>query len=207
MEKALLLVDLIKGFGQEGYDKNMYCKNVEGIKKNLQQLVEYANKNNMPVIYCCDAHESNDPELKRNGGPWEEHCMKGTESSEIVDWLPSKGLLRLTDANSNNKIIGNERNKNAFRIDKRTYDGFYNTVLDNLLKYNNINEVYIAGLVTSICVQNTAADAFFRGYKVNIIENGCADISMEKHENAVEYMKSNYAANIIRINENGRRKV
>ena len=40
MEKALLLVDLIKGFGQEGYDKNMYCKNVEGLKKNLQQLVE-----------------------------------------------------------------------------------------------------------------------------------------------------------------------
>ena len=49
------------------------CKNVEGIKKNLQQLIEYANKNNIPIIYCCDAHESNDPELKRNGGPWEEH--------------------------------------------------------------------------------------------------------------------------------------
>ena len=40
MEKALLLVDLIKGFGQEGYDKNMYCQSVEKIKKNIQELVE-----------------------------------------------------------------------------------------------------------------------------------------------------------------------
>ena len=46
-------------------------------------------------------------------------------------------------------------------IDKRTYSRFYNTVLDNFLRNNNIKEVYIAGLVTSICVQNTAADAFF----------------------------------------------
>ena len=203
MEKALLLVDLIKGFGQEGYDKDMYCKNVEKIKKNLQELVEYANKNNIPIIYCCDAHESNDPELKRNGGPWEEHCMKDTESSNIVDWLPSKGLLKLTDADSNNKIIYKEGHSNAFRIDKRTYSGFYSTVLDNLLKYNDVKEVYIAGLVTSICVQHTAADAFFRGYKINVIENGCADISVEKHENALGYMKDNYSAKIMKIDKEG----
>ena len=203
MEKALLLVDLIKGFGQEGYDKNMYCKNVEGIKKNLQQLVEYANKNNIPIIYCCDAHEIYDPELKRNGGPWEEHCMKGTESSEIVDWLPHKDLLKLTDTDANRDIINKEGHNNAFRIDKRTYSGFYNTILDELLKHNNITEVYIAGLVTSICVQHTTADAFFRGYKINIVENGCADISKEKHENAIEYMKNNYSAKIMEMDKNG----
>lgn len=203
MEKALLLVDLIKGFGQEGYDKNMYCKNAENIIENLQRLVEYANKNNMPIIYCCDAHESGDPELKRNGGPWEEHCMKDTESSDIVDWLPSKGLLRVTNPTSNNKITYKEAYANAFRIDKRTYSGFYNTALDSLLRSKGVKEVYIAGLVTSICVQHTAADAFFRGYKVNVVENGCADISAEKHEKALEYMKNDYSAKIVRINNDG----
>ena len=200
MKKALLLVDLIKGFGQEGYDKNMYCQNVEKIKKNIQELGEYANKNSIPTIYCCDSHKSNDPELKKNGGPWEEHCMKGTESSKIVDWLPFSGLLTLNDANSNKKVTNND--KNVFRVDKRTYSGFYNTVLDNFLRNNNIKEVYIAGLVTSICVQHTAADAFFRSYKVNIVENGCADINTEKHENSIEYMKNKYSANILRMNKN-----
>ncbi|MGC8533795.1 MAG: cysteine hydrolase family protein [Candidatus Parvarchaeum sp.] len=203
MEKALLLVDLIKGFGQEGYDKNMYCRNVEKIKGSLQQLVEYANKNNIPVIYCCDAHENNDPELKRNGGPWEEHCMKGTESSDIVDWLPSKNLLKLTNTDAKYKIIGKEAQNKMYRIDKRTYSGFYNTVLDELLKNNGIKEVYIAGLVTSICVQHTAADAFFRGYKINIVENGCADTNNEKHENAIEYMKNNYSAKIVEMEKTG----
>ncbi len=202
MKKALLLVDLIKGFGQEGYDKNMYCKNVEKIKRNLQELVEYANKNNMPIIYCCDSHQINDPELEINGGPWKNHCMKDTESSEIVDWLPSQGLVKLTNADSNKGINDKKGNNNLFRIDKRAYSGFYNTVLDNLLKYNKIQEVYIAGLVTSICVQHTAADAFFRGYKVNIVENGCADISAEKHENTIGYMKDDYSAKIVRIDKN-----
>lgn len=202
MKKALLLVDLIKGFGQEGYDKNMYCQNVEKIKKNIQDLVEYANKNNIPVIYCCDAHQSNDPELKNNGGPWEEHCMKDTKSSEIVDWLPSQDLVKLTNADSNRRINDKKGNGNVFRIDKRTYSGFYNTVLDNLLKYNDIEEVYIAGLVTSICVQHTAADAFFRGYKIDIVENGCADTSDEKHEKAIAYLKNNYSARTVRMDKN-----
>ena len=202
MEKALLLVDLIKGFGQEGYDKNMYCQSVEKIKKNIQELVEYANKNNMPIIYCCDAHQSNDPELKSNGGPWKEHCMKGTESSEIVDWLPSSSLVRLTNTNSNEKITDKKENNNIFRVDKRTYSGFYNTALDSFLKHNNIYEVYIAGLVTSICVQHTAADAFFNGYKINIVENCCADTSNEKHENAIKYMKDNYSAKTVKVNKN-----
>lgn len=201
MEKALLLVDLIKGFGQEGYDKNMYCQNVEKIKGNIRELVGYTNINNIPMIYCCDSHQSNDPELKNNGGPWEEHCMKDTKSSEIVDWLPSKSLVKLTDVNSNIKVTNKKEDNKVFRIDKRTYSGFYNTSLDNFLKYNNVKEVYIAGLVTSICVQHTAADAFFRGYKVNIIENCCADINNEKHENAIKYMKNNYSANIVRINK------
>ena len=92
------------------------------------------------------------------------------------------------------KIKISSSDKNVFRVDKRTYSRFYNTVLDNFLRNNNIKEVYIAGLVTSICGQHTAADAFFRGYKVNIVENGCADINTEKHENYIEYMKNNYSA-------------
>jgi hypothetical protein len=38
---------------------------------------------------------------------------------------------------------------------------------------------------------------------VNVIENGCADVTKEKHEKAIEYMKENYAAKIISLNEKG----
>jgi hypothetical protein len=36
MEKALLVVDVIKGFAEKGFDKNMYCENTEKDKsRNL----------------------------------------------------------------------------------------------------------------------------------------------------------------------------
>jgi nicotinamidase/pyrazinamidase len=207
MEKALLLVDLIKGFGQEGYDEDMYCRNVEKIKGNLQRLVDYAKKNNMLVVYCCDSHEKDDPELKRNGGPWPDHCMRDTKGSEIVDWLPAQNFLQVTKDNVETCLLksnGIQNNADSFRINKRAYSGFSNTPLNVLLKREGVEEVYIAGLVTSICVQHTAADAFFEGYKVNIVEDGCADVTDEKHENAITYMKSNYAAEVVKINQKTR---
>lgn len=207
MEKALLLVDLIKGFGQEGYDEDMYCKNVEKIKENLQRLVDYAKKNDMLVVYCCDSHEKDDFELKRNGGPWPDHCMRDTKGSEIVDWLPAKNVLQVTKDSTETDLLKFNNISNdvdSFRINKRVYSGFSNTPLDILLKHEGVKEVYIAGLVTSICVQHTAADAFFKGYKVNIVENGCADITTERHENAITYMKGNYAAEVVKINQETR---
>ena len=198
MKKVLLLVDLVKGFGEDGYDEKMYCKNVENIKNNLKTLVEYADKNDIFVVYCCDAHHKEDYELKKNGGPWEEHCMENTESSEIVSWLPSNNVLNVTKNMHDDSMPSNVK---ALRIDKRAYSGFSSGALEILLKHLKTEEVYIAGLVTSICVQHTAADAFFRGYKLNIIENGCVDTTDEKHKNAIEYMKCNYSADILKIEE------
>ncbi|MCL4391272.1 MAG: cysteine hydrolase [Candidatus Parvarchaeota archaeon] len=201
MEKALLVVDVIKGFAEKGFDKNMYCENTEKIKPKLIELIEYMRSQNIPVIYCCDSHEKNDPELKENSGPWEDHCMKGSKSSEIVDWLPTEGIrnVKKSDFDMDSFAEFGE----FMRIDKRTYSSFFDTPLDDLLKEKGIKEVYIAGLVTSICVQHTAAGAFFNGYKISIADECCADINEEKHKTALEYMKNNYSAGTVRIRRDG----
>lgn len=51
-------------------------------------------------------------------------------------------------------------------VEKNKDSGFYETELDGLLRAAGVDTVLVTGLQTQICVQTTAADAFFRGYNV-----------------------------------------
>lgn len=51
-------------------------------------------------------------------------------------------------------------------VEKNKDSGFYETELDERLRADGIDTVLVTGLQTQICVQTTAADAFFRGYNV-----------------------------------------
>ncbi len=195
MENALLVVDVINGFAKEGSNKNMYCGNSAGIIGRLEKLTESAVKKGVPLIYCTDAHIETDKELKRNGGPWDYHCMADTEESEILDSLPQNGMITVKRNQKLDYKLGDA--SGILRIDKGAYSAFYNTDLDGILKDFGVKNVYIAGLVTGICVKHTAADAFFRGYNLKIVEDCTADVTLEGHKNAINYMKNNYSAEII----------
>ena len=59
--------------------------------------------------------------------------------------------------------------ENDIVIQKYKDSGFFETDLDKILSEKHIDTLVIAGMQTQICVQTTAADAHFRGYKVIII--------------------------------------
>jgi nicotinamidase-related amidase len=45
-------------------------------------------------------------------------------------------------------------------------------------------------------VRHTAADAFFRGYKIVVPENGVDSFTEEDHKSGLAYLKEYYAATI-----------
>ncbi|MFJ6617910.1 cysteine hydrolase family protein [Kitasatospora sp. NPDC091335] len=51
-------------------------------------------------------------------------------------------------------------------VEKTKDSGFYETEMHDLLQAAGVDTVLVTGLQTQICVQTTAADAFFRGYNV-----------------------------------------
>ncbi|MBB5849926.1 cysteine hydrolase [Amycolatopsis umgeniensis] len=51
-------------------------------------------------------------------------------------------------------------------VEKNKDSGFYETKMQELLQEAGVDTVVVTGLQTQICVQTTAADAFFRGYNV-----------------------------------------
>ena len=70
-------------------------------------------------------------------------------------------------------------------ITKNRYNAFLNTDLDAVLKKNQIQMVVIAGVMTNLCCETTAREAFCRDYHVSFLGDGTATISEEMHAGTI----------------------
>lgn len=173
MTKAIIVVDMLNDFI---YGK-LKCERAHRIIPNVKKLLEKAREKKVPIIYSNDAHLPIDKEL----GVWGQHGMKGTEGAEVIaDIKPQKV---------------------DYVRDKRAYSGFFATDLDMLLRDLDVDTVIITGLHTHICVRHTSADAFFRGYKIIIPEDGVDSFTQEDHERGLEYLKMCYKAQVMKTDE------
>mmetsp|Transcript_52581 Transcript_52581/g.122995 ORF Transcript_52581/g.122995 Transcript_52581/m.122995 type:complete len:121 (+) Transcript_52581:274-636(+) len=67
-------------------------------------------------------------------------------------------------------------------VEKTTFDGFQNTILEQVLRRHGIEQVLVAGLVTSACVLMTSHGAFSRGFRVALVEDCLGDRTIEKQK-------------------------
>jgi len=166
--QAVLVIDMIEDFvsGKLGFQK------AREIVANIENLLKSARVKKIPVIYVCDAHRPGDPELK----VWGEHAMDGQQGSQVVRELaPADGEAVLK---------------------KHTYSAFFETGLHGVLENLGVDEVVLTGVVTNICIQHSAADAFFRGYGVVVPRDCTAAVEEKLHLGALETMRQLYGARI-----------
>ncbi|MDY0235281.1 MAG: isochorismatase family cysteine hydrolase [Gudongella sp.] len=170
--KALLVIDMLKDFIEKdgALETGPTGRDIiPFIKEKIQEF----RKSGYPVIYLCDSHETNDKEFDM----FPPHCVKDTEGSKIIDDL---------EVLDEDKIIR-----------KRRYSAFYGTDLDLFLRENNVNEIYLVGVCTNICVLYTAADARNISYKVNVFKDGVASFDQEAHKFALKEMENTLGCNIL----------
>ena len=67
-------------------------------------------------------------------------------------------------------------------VTKHRYSAFYNTDLDTILRANGIRSVVITGVVSNVCVETTAREAFVRDYYVIVPNDAAAAYSLTDHE-------------------------
>lgn len=75
-------------------------------------------------------------------------------------------------------------------IYKTRFSAFYRTELDDLLKNSGVKHLIVTGCTTSICVESTIRDAFFRDYHCLLLEDCAAEpmgrnLSRTNHEATV----------------------
>jgi len=169
LKTALIVIDMINDFVTGVFKSDRAAK----IVPNVKTLLDFARKKKIPIVYATDAHLPNvDPEFD----VWGSHAVAGTWGAEIVDELkPHRG---------------------DFRVLKRKYSAFQGTDLDQLLRELKVGTVVLTGVVTDICIQHTAADAFFRGYKI-IVPKDCVEaVDQPTQEAAIIFLRKAYGPEI-----------
>ena len=170
---ALIVVDMIYDFV---YGK-LKCDNALKIIKPVNDLICFAHKNNIPVIFTNDAHLKEDYELTL----WGEHAMKESDGARII------ADIKVLDGD----II----------LEKRTYSGFFKTKLDEILEKNKINALIVCGLNTHICVRHTIADAFYRGYETVIVNDTTTSFTDSDYLDGIKYIKSIYNTKLVDLDD------
>ncbi|MFT4537303.1 MAG: nicotinamidase-related amidase [Saprospiraceae bacterium] len=85
----------------------------------------------------------------------------------------------------------------AVTVTKYYFDGFYETSLHEELQKLDVDEVYICGVNTDVCVTHTAIGAAWRGYKTHLIEDLTETISPNKKTQAIEYLAGIVSVDIL----------
>lgn len=169
MTTALLVIDMINDFVTGEFEN----ERAKDIVPNIKELLAAARSSGKLVIYVSDTHPEGDSEFSI----WGEHAVAGTEGSEVIPELEPKD--------------------DDYTLEKREYSAFYETGLDSLLEELDVDDLVLTGVLTHICIQHTAADAFFRDYGV-IVPKGCVDdLSDEENREALKFIEENYGADIL----------
>ena len=169
---ALLVVDMQNYFLSENCGAWMAA--TPAILPNVCRLVDAFRGAGRPVIFTTHVHEN----LEKDGGMmaewWQELIMKGTFDAE---------MFAAFDPRDNEKVIKKTR-----------YSAFFDTDLDSYLVSLGVKELVISGVMTNLCCESTARDAFFRDYRVFFIMDATAAVSEEFHLSSLRNLAYGFAA-------------
>ncbi len=167
MPRAFIAVDFVNDF-VEGKLGSMNAKNAAERALLFLRKLNHSEE----IVFTLDTHSPGDKEFRL----WGEHCLKGMWGSQLWDEL--------------NMIRG-------IRLPKGNYDAFYQTDLEAILREKNVDSLFIFGISTDICVFSTVSGAFYRNFKINVIEDLSASLRQEDHEQALSSMKRLFGINIL----------
>ena len=77
------------------------------------------------------------------------------------------------------KALQPEDNDAVF--DKKRYNAFHGTGLDDSLRSIGVEELIITGVLTNCCCETTARDAFVRDYRVFFVSDATATVNDDLH--------------------------
>lgn len=156
---ALLVIDMQKFFLDP--DSPTFTCGGLAILPNVAALIAAFREAVRPVIYTRHVHHPDNLDAGIMGWWWEGMCIEGTPESEIHDDIAPL---------PNEKVILKHR-----------YSAFYNTDLETILRCLKVEDLVISGIMTNMCCESTARDAYYRDYRIFFPADGTGSINEKMH--------------------------
>lgn len=156
---ALLVIDMQRFF-LDPASPTYTCGGIAVIPA-VKRLIEAFRRAKRPVIFTRHVHHPGNLDAGIMGWWWEGMCLEGSEESEM-----HPELAPLTGEKT---------------ILKHRYSSFYNTDLETVLRCLGVKDLVVSGIMTNLCCESTARDAYFRDYRVFVPADGTGTICEEMH--------------------------
>lgn len=181
MAKILVVVDMQKDF----INGSLGTKEAEVIVPRVKSIIdEYVNTDDAKILFTKDTHHENYLNTSEGKNLPVVHCVEGTDGWQIPDELLEN--IDLQNLQLFRDVIVVSKPTFGFQFIDRCIREFFG------LDESCIDEIRIVGLCTDICVVSNALilKAAFPEVPIVVDSSACAGVTPEKHEAALEVMRS-----------------
>jgi nicotinamidase/pyrazinamidase len=157
--QAVLVIDMLNDHLTPG--GSLEVPRAREIVPALAARLDTARSAGVPVVYVCDEHDPDDPDLNQ----WTTHNLKGSKGAEVWPALAPKPGDHV--------------------VHKSTYSAFTGSNLGKVLDDLRVETLVVTGCLTEIGVLATATDALQRGFAVEVPKDSQAGASPDAESAAL----------------------
>ena len=161
---CLLVIDMQNEFLRK--DGAVFFHYADEIIPNVKRVIAASRKASIPVVFTGHAHD--DPRV--DGGMTAEFWPEIKRGESLIAGTKGVEVYRSLKPLRGEKVIWKHR-----------YSAFYNTDLETVLRGLGVTDLVIAGILTNVCCESTARDAFFRDFRVFFLADATATTEPEFH--------------------------
>src|SRR6266702_4701315 len=167
VKKALIVVDVHNDFCPGG---SLPVAHGDEVVAPLNKLIEEFLDRDEPVFKTRDWHPAKTKHFAAYGGIWPTHCVQGTRGAEFHPDLTDDPRITIISKGVDESADG--------------YSGFDGTNLADLLREEEVQEVFVGGLATDYCVKHTVLDARRAGFEVKALADAMRAVNVNPDEGA-----------------------
>ena len=169
-KEALIVVDVQNDFCPGGA---LAVTEGDAVVPTLNAYLSYFAERGAPIYASRDWHPPVTRHFRDFGGVWPIHCVQGTPGAKLHSDLTLPANSTIVDK-------GEDPNEDAYSAFQGR--GASGIALEDHLRANGVERVYVGGLATDYCVKSTVLDALARGFKATLLIDASRGVNLRPHD-------------------------
>src|SRR2546422_1493037 len=166
-KKALIVVDVQNDFCPGG---SLAVANGDAVVPPLNTLINEFLERGEPVFKTRDWHPAVTKHFAAYGGIWPIHCVQNTPGAQFHADLSDDPRITIISKGIDESADG--------------YSAFDGTNLAQILRDQEVEEVWVGGLATDYCVKHTVLDALHEGFEVKALADAMRAVNVNPNDGA-----------------------